>query len=66
MRAAALYAEPDLRALLPFEHFNYVRPIVKLILQTRAELNKLSEIFMAYPVLNNYSHFQSALYRIQI
>jgi len=54
MRAAAIYPEPELRVLLLFEHFNYVRPNVKLILQTHAELNKLSEMFMVYPVLNNY------------
>jgi len=62
MRDAAIYPEPELRALLPFEYFNYV----KLILQTYAELNKLSEMFMAYPVLSNYCHFQRVFYRIQI
>jgi hypothetical protein len=66
MPAAALYPEPELRALLPFEHFNYVKPNVKLIMQIHAKLNKLSEIFMAYPILNNYSHFQRVLYRTQI
>jgi hypothetical protein len=52
MPAAALYLEPELRALLPFGHFDHVRPNVKLILQTYAKLNKLCEMFMAYPVLN--------------
>jgi len=66
MPAAAFYPEPELRASLPFEHFNYVRPNVKLILHTHSKLNKSSEMFMAYPVLNNYSHFQRVLYRIQI
>jgi hypothetical protein len=64
MHAAALYPEPELPALLPFEHFNYVKTNVKLIMQIHAKLNKLSEIFMAYPVLDNYSHLQ--IIRLQI
>jgi len=66
MRGAAIYPESELRALLPFEHFNYVTSNAKLILQTHAEINTLSEMFVAYTVLNNYSHFQRIFYCLQI